>query len=143
MLRPYNRDAGTRESGVTEEIAFDEMDAVAYRMPGGVAPSDGQCRRRNVGRKKASAGKFFCQSDRDAAGAGADVDYAQTIAGESLFAASTNFSDSQAVEGDFDDVFCFGAGNQHIGSDFKFQAPEFLCASDVLCGFSLGAPQNE
>ena len=32
----------------------------------------------------------------------------------------------QTIERNFDDVLCFGAGNQHVGSDFKLECPRIL-----------------
>jgi len=143
MLRPYNRGLEMGECGIPQEIALYELDAVREGVTGGVAPGDGQSRGRNVCRDDARAGKLLGKSDGDAARAGADVDDAQTIAGESSLATSANFSNGEAVQSDFDNVFGFRAGNQHVGSDFKFQAPEFLFPGDILRGFAFGAPENE
>ena len=53
------------------------------------------------------------------------------------------FAQGQTIERDFDDVFGFRAGNQHGGRDFKFEAPEFLFAGEVLRGFALGPAGNQ
>src|SRR5712692_6928387 len=92
---------------------------------------DGERGTRNVRGVDCRAGELLGESDGDAAGAGADVSDLQTFAGERLFAADAEFVDGEAVEGDFDEVLGFGAGNQNVGSDFKFEAPEFLFAGEV------------
>jgi hypothetical protein len=56
-----------------------------------------------------------------------------------VLSAGANFSDGKAVKDYFDEVFCFGAGNQDVARDFKFQAPEFLFTGEMLRGFSGGA----
>src|SRR5580704_4297303 len=143
MLRPYDRDWSPGDCGIVQQIAFDELDATAESMPRGIASGDSESRSGNIGRNYSRTGKLFAEGDRDAARACANVDDLQSVASESLLSPSANFSERQAVQGNFDDVFCFGAGNQHVGSDFKLDAPEFLLAGDVLCGLAVGAPQNE
>jgi hypothetical protein len=58
-------------------------------------------------------------------------------------AAGAEFADDEAIEGYFDEVFGFGAGDEDVGSDFEFQAPEFLLAGEVLRGFAAGAAAEE
>jgi len=84
-------------------------------------------------------GQLFCEGHRDAAGAGADVGNLQAFAAECLLVAGANFADGEAVERDFDDVFGFRAGDQDVRGDFKFEAPEFLLAGEVLRGLASGA----
>jgi len=60
-----------------------------------------------------------------------------------LFAAGAELAEGEAVEGDFDDVFGFGAGNQNVGSHLKFEAPEFLFAGEVLGWFAGGSAVEE
>src|SRR5260370_27959939 len=118
------------------------MNAIGNAMAFGVALSDGQGCGRNVGGPDCHGGKFLGESDGDAAGAGADVGDLESFASEGLFAAGPAFANGEAVEGDFDDVFGFGAGNQDVGCYFKFEAPEFLFAGEVLRGFAVGAARN-
>jgi len=56
-----------------------------------------------------------------------------------LFAAGAEFAEGEAVEGDFDEVFGFGAGDEDVGGDFEFEAPEFLLAGEVLGWFTVRA----
>src|SRR5260370_22585808 len=118
------------------------MNALGNAMAFGVALSDGQGCGRNVGGPDCQGGKFVGESDGDAAGAGADVGDLESFASEGLFAGGAAFANGEAVEGDFDDVFGFGAGNQDVGCYFKFEAPEFLFAGEVLRGFAVGAARN-
>jgi len=76
-------------------------------------------------------------------GAGADFGDLQAFAGERLFAAGAAFADGEAVEGDFDEVLGFGAGNQDIRRYFKLEAPEFLFAGEMLCWLAGGAASEE
>jgi len=55
----------------------------------------------------------------------------------------TEFVDGQAIESDFDEVFGFGAGDEDVGGDFEFEAPEFLLAGEVLRGFACGAAAEQ
>src|SRR6266481_2060808 len=112
------------------------MDAIGNGMACGVAARYGQGGWRNVGGVNCGAGEFFGQGDGDAAGAGANVGDLQAFAGKGLFAAGAEFAEGEAVQGNFDDVFGFGAGNQNVGSHFQFEAPEFLCAGEVLGWFT-------
>src|SRR5260370_20637873 len=119
------------------------MNAIGNAMALGVALSDGQGCGRNVGGVDRRGGKFLGESDGDAAGAGADVGDLEAFASEGLFAAGPAFANGEAVEGDFDDVFGFGAGNQDVGRYFKFEAPEFLLAGEVLRRFAVGTSRNQ
>ena len=56
-----------------------------------------------------------------------------------LLAAGADFAEGEAIESDFNYVFGFGAGNQDVGRDFKFEAPKFLLAGEMLRGFAGGA----
>src|SRR6266851_1230029 len=119
MLRHYNGGARVCRSAIdeaVEHIAFEETHAIGDGMAFGVAARDG-----------------------DATGAGADVGDLQAFAGESLFAASAEFADGEAIEGDFDDVLGFGAGNQDVGCYFELEAPEFLFAGEMLRRFAIRA----
>src|SRR5260370_23511262 len=119
------------------------MNAIGNAMAFGVALSDGQGCGRNVGGPDCQGGKFVGESDGDAAGAGADVGDLESFASEGLCAAGPAFANGEAVEGDFDDVFGFGAGNQDVGCYFKFEAPEFLFAGEMLRGFAVRAARNQ
>ncbi len=98
---------------------------------------------RNVGGEDLGGGEFFRKCDGDAAGAGTDVRDGEIFAGEFGRAASFEFADSEAIEGDFDQMFGFGAGNQDVGSDFEIEAPEFLVAGEMLRRFARGATLEE
>src|SRR5260370_23348938 len=119
------------------------MNAIGNAMALGVALRDGQGCGRNVGGVDRRGGKFLRESDGDAAGAGADVGDLQSFASEGLFAAGAAFANGEAVEGAFDDVFGFGAGNQDVGRYFKFEAPEFLLAGEVLRRFAVCAAGDQ
>src|ERR1700687_5508639 len=115
MLRPYNGDARVCRRAMdeaVEQIAFEEMDASGDGMTGGVALRNGECGSRNIRGKDCCAGQFSREGDGDAGGAGADVGDLQAFAGEGLFAAGAAFADGEPVEGDFDYVLGFGAGDQ-------------------------------
>ena len=45
----------------------------------------------------------------------------------------------EAIERYFDEVFGFRARDQYIGSDFKFESPEFLVAGQMLRRYACGA----
>src|SRR6202521_2291340 len=146
MLRPYNGDARVCRRAMDEaieQIAFEEMDASGDGMASGVAAGDGESRARNIGGVDRCSGQIFREGDGDAAGAGADIGDLQAFAGEGLFAAGAPFADSEAIEGDFDDVLGFGAGNQDVGCYFKLEAPEFLFAGEVLRRLAACATLNQ
>src|ERR1700674_3988765 len=146
MLRPYNGDARVCRRAMDEaieQIAFEETDASGDGMTSGVAAGDGESRARNIGGVDRCSGQIFREGDGDAAGAGADIGDLQAFAGEGLFAAGAPFADSEAIEGNFDDVLGFGAGNQDVGCYFKLEAPEFLFAGEVLRRFAMRAPRNK
>src|SRR6267143_2228852 len=146
MLRPYNGDARVcrvaRDEAI-EQVGFEEMDAIGNRMALGVAFGDGYGCEGNVGGVDCGATEFLGEGDGDAAGAGADIGDLQAFAGEGLFAAGAAFADGEPVEGDFDDVLGFGAGNQDVGCYFKLEAPKFLFAGEVLRRFAGGAAGEE
>src|SRR6267143_1499817 len=119
------------------------MDAVGGGITGGVALRNGEGGARNVRRVNRCAGQFFREGDGDAAGAGADIGDLQAFAGERLFAAGAAFADGETVEGDFDDVLGFGAGNQDVGCYFKLEAPKFLFAGEMLRWLAGGAASEE
>jgi len=73
----------------------------------------------------------------DAAGTGADVGDLQAFAGERLFTAGAAFTDGEAVEGDFDDVFRLGAGNQNIAGVTSNSKPQNSCLPVRCC---VGSP---
>src|SRR6266404_3759485 len=133
MLRPY----------WDQEIRFSEIDAAGYRVALGVSVRYRRSCRGDVGGVEIGGRQLLCQRDRDAAGAGAYVGDLQTFAGGFLGAAGAEFAESQAVQGDFDYVFGFGAGNQYVGSDFEFEAPEFLLAGEVLGGLACGSAGDQ
>src|SRR5712664_1638308 len=115
------------------------MNAIGDGVARGVAASDGEGDIRNVGRVDPCAGKLLCESHGDTTGARANICYVQAFATEHRLAARANFSDGEAVEGDFDDMLGFRAGNQNVRRDFKFESPEFLFAGEVLRGLAAGA----
>ena len=60
----------------------------------------------------------------------------QSFAGHVLLRAGAEIAQRETIERDFDDVFGFRARNQNVWSDFKFEAPEFLFAGEMLYGNS-------
>src|SRR6266850_25301 len=126
-----------------EQVGSEEMDAIGDGMARGVAAGDGDGRGRKVRGVNPCAGQLFCESDRDATGAGANVGDLQAFAAKCLLAAGANFADGEAVERDFDEVFRFWAGNQDVRRNFKFQSPEFLFSGEMLRGLAARAARNE
>ncbi len=112
-------------------------------MAFGVALRDDQGWGRNVCGVDGCSGQLLCKGDGDAAGAGADIGDLQALAGEGLFPAGAELANGEAVEGDFDDMLGFWAGNQDVGRDFKLEAPEFLFAGEMLRWFARGAPSDK
>src|SRR5882672_2856479 len=146
MLRPYNGDARVcrvARGEAIEQVGFEEMDAIGNRMALGVAFGDGYGCEGNVGGVDCGATEFLGEGDGNAGGAGADIGDLQAFADESLFAADAAFADSEAIEGDFDDVLGFGAGDQDIGSDFTLEGPEFGFAGEMLRGVARLAAGDE
>src|SRR6267143_4088716 len=119
------------------------MNAIGYGVERGVAPSDGESGVRNFRGVDRGAGQLFCEGDRDASGAGADVGDFEAFATECLLAAGANFAGGEAVERDFDDVFGFRAGNQDLRRDLEFESPEFLLTGEVLRRFSSCSTRDE
>src|SRR5437667_7092031 len=115
------------------------MDLIGDGVARGVAAGDGERGARNVRGVNPCAGQLFCEGYGNAAGAGANVGDLQALAAECLLVAGANFADGEAVEHDFDDVLGFRAGNQDVRRDFKFEAPEFLFAGEVLRRLASGA----
>jgi hypothetical protein len=132
---------GSRER--VEQIGFEECDAIRKAEAGGAALGDDEGGGGDVGGVDQGAGEFFGECDGDAARAGADVDDGETFTGEFGIAARAEFADGQAVESYFDEVLGFRARDEDVGSDFEFEAPEFLFAGEVLRGFAGGAAAEE
>jgi hypothetical protein len=126
-----------------QQIGFEEMDSVGDRMELGVSLRYRQGCWRNVSGDEMGGGEFFRQRDSDAARAGAYVRDLQAFAGRFLRAVGAKVAEGEAVQGDFDEVFGFGAGNQNVGSDFEFEAPKFLFAGQVLRGLARGAAREQ
>jgi len=122
-----------------EEIGFLEGDAVGETESGGVALGDFEGGRGDVGGVDFGGREFFGKGYGDAAGAGPDVDDGEAVAGEFGIAGRAEFADGEAIESDFDEVFGFGTWDEDVGSDFEFEAPEFLLAREVLRRFAGGA----
>ncbi len=76
-----------------KQIGFEELDSISNVVARGIAPCNRQGRCGNIGRNNSCARKFFCQSDGDAAGAGADVGDLEAFTGENLFAPCANLPD--------------------------------------------------
>ena len=134
--RPAGR-AGRRRKG-GKQVGFEEYDAIREAEAGGVALCYGESGGGDISSVDFGVGEFSGQGDGDAAGARADVDDGEAFAGEFWVAAGAEFADGEAVEGDFDEVLGFGAGDEDVGSNFEFEAPEFLFAREVLGGFTGG-----
>lgn len=127
---------GSRIREVRKEVGFEEGDLARETKDRSIVLGYNQSGRGNVGRINLSGRKFFGQSHGDTARAGADIHDGEVFTGEFCRAAGADFADRQAVEGDFDEVFGFRAGDEDIGSHCKFESPEFLFASEVLRGFA-------
>ena len=97
----------------------------------------------NIGGVDGCAGKFFGERDGDTSRACADVGDYETVAGGFLRAAGAELAESEAIERDFDEVFGFRARNQDVRGDFKFEAPEFLFAGEMLRRFATGAASDQ
>jgi len=105
--------------------------------------SQGESGGGDIGGEDLSGGKFLRKSDRDAARARAYVDDGDIFASELGCTTGADFTDSKAVEGNFDEVFCLGARNEDVRGDFEIEAPEFLMTGEMLCGFAGDAALNE
>src|SRR5262249_40227658 len=114
MLRPYRR----------KKIGFEKVNAIGDGELCGVAFGDRKRGRRKISSINLSKGKFFCESDGDAAGTGADVGDEQAGAVVLVGAAGVEFVERESVQSDFDEMFGFGARNEDVGSDLKREAPE-------------------
>jgi hypothetical protein len=87
--------------------------------------------------------EFFRQGDGDTAGACANVDDGEIFSGELGWTAGADFADSEAIEGDFEEMFGFGARDEGVRSDLEVETPEFLMAGEVLGGFAGGAAADQ
>ena len=94
-----------------EQVGFEERDAVRKAKASGVALSYSECCGGDVGGVDFGGGEFFGQGDGDTAGAGADVDDGEAFARWFGIAAGAEFADGEAVEGYFNKMFGFGAGD--------------------------------
>ena len=83
--------------------------------------------------------QFFGESQRDAAGAGADVGDAQRAGGRGLALSLPKRYPLYKLEHGFDHVLGLRARNQDRGRDDEIHAPEFLMAGDVLRWNAAGA----
>src|SRR6266850_311003 len=115
------------------------MDLIVDGLARGVAAGDGEGGARNVRGLDRCAWQLFCKGHGDASGTGANVGDLQAFAAECLLTAGADFANSEAVEGDFNDMLGFRAGDQDVERNFEFEAPEFLFAGEVLRGLASGA----
>jgi hypothetical protein len=60
-----------------------------------------------------------------------------------LRAAGAEFAQGQAIERYFNDVLGFWARDKNVRRDLKFQAPEFLLASEVLRRLAIGSARQK
>ena len=102
-----------------KQVGFDEMNAVCDGMTGGVALGDSKAGKRDVGGEDFAAGELFRKRDGDAAGACADIEDSQAVAGEAPGTACAEFADCEAIKSDFDEVLGFRARDENVGSDFE------------------------
>jgi len=127
----------------SEEIGFEEGDAIGEAEAGGVVLGYGQSGGGDIGGEDLGGGEFLGEGDSNATGAGANVNEGEIFAGEFGRAAGAEFADGEAVESDFEEMFGLGAGDEDVGSDFEIEAPEFLVAGEMLCGFAGGAAADQ
>src|ERR1700720_1224030 len=85
-----------------EQVGPNKMDTVGYSVAQDVAVSDFQSCLRNVRRDKICFRQLFCECYRYAAGSCADVSNLQAFADCFLWTPGAQFSQGQAIEGDFD-----------------------------------------
>src|SRR5450755_1889210 len=112
-------------------------------MASGISARDRESCGRNIGGVDGCAGEFLGERDGDTSRAGADVGDYETVAGGFLRAAGAELTQGEAIERDFDEVFCFRAWNEDVPSDFKIEAPEFLFAGEMLRWFAIGAASEQ
>src|SRR5438128_7015254 len=108
-----------------------------------IAPSHFKCGRGDIRCRELCLWQFFGEGDGNAAGTGADVGDEKAGAVVFVGAAGAEFAESEAIEGDLDEMFGFRAGNQNVGSDFEGEAPEFLFASEMLDRYAGAAAIEE
>jgi hypothetical protein len=94
-----------------EQVGFEEGDAIREAEADRIALGYRQGGGRDVGGENLGGGKFFGQCDGDATGPSANVHDGEIFAGEFGRATGAEFPDSETIEGDFDEVFGFGAGD--------------------------------
>ena len=110
------------------QVAFEEFHALRQTVGCEVPRSEVQCGVRDVGSVDARAGQFFGKSDRDAAGACADIgNHWGRIMSDNL----------QRL---LDDDFRLRPRDERARIAQDFQRPEFRVADDVLDRFARGAP---
>src|SRR5450432_4298281 len=112
-------------------------------MAGGISARDGESGGGNIGGVENRLRKLFGERDSDTSRARADVGDYETVTVGFLRAAGAEFAQGESIERDFDEVFCFRAWNKDVWSDFKFQAPEFLFAGEMLRRFAAGAASEQ
>ena len=118
------------------------MNAIGDVVTRGVAAGNFESRRGNICGEDFGVREFHAQRNGEAAGARADVGDAQSLARRSGVHVNLDSALAEALERDFHDVLGFRAGNQHRGSDFEFEAPEFLFAGEILRRLACGAPRD-
>lgn len=119
-------DNGVGSKG-TEEVGFKKFDADGGGVGGLVAAGEGQGIGGNLGGGDAPGGQGGGEGEGDGTGAGADV-------GEVAGGKGT-----QGLDGQLDEHFGFGAGDEGLGAAGEGEAEEAGVAEDVLEGFALGA----
>jgi len=112
-------------------------------MAGGISARDGESGGGNIGGVENRLRKLFGERDSDTSRARADVGDYETVTVGFLRAAGAELAQGESIERDFDEVFCFRAWNEDVWSDFKFQAPEFLFAGEMLRWFAIGAASEQ
>ena len=126
-----------------EQVGFQKADAIGDAVALRVALRDRERSGRNIRGNEICGREFFRQRDGDAAGTGSDVGDLQPGAICFLRAASAELANREAIQRNFDNVLGFRPGNKNVGRDLKFQAPEFLLAGEMLCGFACGPARQQ
>ena len=112
-------------------------------MTNRISSGDFERRGRNVRGTNSAFGSSFAKAIARQPGARSDVRNQKPFAVRFLRPPAREFTQRQAVERDFDDMFRFRPGNKHVRRNFKFQTPEFLFAGEVLRGLAVRATINQ
>jgi len=90
-----------------QQIRFEKLDALRNAQAGGVAAGNIEGGGGDVRGIDGSVGKLLGQGYGDAAGTGADIHEGDAVAGKTRRTAGAEFVESEAIEGDLDEMFGF------------------------------------